>query len=369
MRSSTVSWARRCVYETALEAGFEPYVLEIMDKVAIPGLAFFFHDPVRVASAKAVPQLLNAHKAKHGLGWPAYHELWKTTIEKVLEVLETEPAIETLAEMYQCFYESVEVSGKDCLSNDHMAVFITSAESVLKDFQTRVQQRLEDAKDREDGEEPDEEAQFAIEDDQTLLSDMNKAFHTIFKNQGQSFLPHWERLLNYYDLFVSNQDDTQRQWALCILDDVLEFCGPASWHYHTHIVEPLIAGMRDNAPANRQAACYGVGVAAHKGGDAWSEFVSGSLPILFEVTQRPNAKSDDDAFATENACASIAKILHFNSGKVPNLEQVVAHWIETLPVVNDEEAAPYAYSFLAELIDRYVPPTSVAVSDVMLDEC
>ena len=357
------------VYAQTLEAGFEPYVLEIMDKVAIPGLAFFFHDPVRVASAKAVPQLLNAHKAKHGLGWPAYHELWKTTIEKVLEVLETEPAIETLAEMYQCFYESVEVSGKDCLSNDHMAVFITSAESVLKDFQTRVQQRLEDAKDREDGEEPDEEAQFAIEDDQTLLSDMNKAFHTIFKNQGQSFLPHWERLLNYYDLFVSNQDDTQRQWALCILDDVLEFCGPASWHYHTHIVEPLIAGMRDNAPANRQAACYGVGVAAHKGGDAWSEFVSGSLPILFEVTQRPNAKSDDDAFATENACASIAKILHFNSGKVPNLEQVVAHWIETLPVVNDEEAAPYAYSFLAELIDRYVPPTSVAVSDVMLDEC
>ncbi|KAK5130814.1 hypothetical protein LTR08_001648 [Meristemomyces frigidus] len=343
------------VYAQNLEKGFAAHVVEVMDTVAIPGLAFFFHDPVRVASAKCVPQLLSAYKAAYGETSQQYNQLWNSTIEKVLEVLETEPAIETLAEMYQCFYESVEVSGDGKLTDQHMAVFITSAESVLKDFQIRVQKRLEEANEREDGEEPDEEAQFAIEDDQTLLSDMNKAFHTIFKHQKDTFLPHWERLLNYYDLFVSNQDGTQRQWALCILDDVLEFCGPASWKYHSHIVQPLISGMRDQAPANRQAACYGVGVAAHKGGEAWSDFAAGSLPILFEVTQRPNSRSDDDAFATENACASIAKILHYNSVKVPNVQDMVAHWIETLPVVNDEEAAPYAYSFLAELIDQQNP--------------
>lgn len=271
---------------------------------------------------------------------------------KVLEVLETEPAVETLAEMYQCFYESIEVSGKDSMSNENMAGFITAAETVLKDLEKRVKERAEDAKDREDGDELDEDTQFAIEDDQTLLSDMNKAFHTIFKNQGPSFLPHWERMLNYYDTFATSQDDTQRQWALCILDDVLEFCGPASWHYKDHIIQPLIAGMRDSAPANRQAACYGAGVAAHKGGAPWAEFAGASLQELFQVTQRPNARTEDDVFATENACASIAKILHFNSSKVPNVQEMVPHWINTLPVVNDEEAAPYAYSFLAELIDQ-----------------
>ena len=65
-----------------------------MEKVAIPGLAFFFHDPVRVASAKAVPQLLSSFKAAHGLNSQEYMSLWKSTIDKVLEVLETEPAIE-----------------------------------------------------------------------------------------------------------------------------------------------------------------------------------------------------------------------------------------------------------------------------------
>ena len=340
------------VYAQYLEAGFSPYVAEIMQNVALSGLAFFFHDPVRVASAKAVPQLLASFKAAHGVHSPEYLELWHMTIKKVLEVLQTEPCIETLAEMYQCFYESVEVSGKDCLSNDYMAAFIGLAEGVLKDFQQRVKERDDEAKDREDGEEAGEEEEYAIEDDQTLLSDMNKAFHTIFKHQGPTFLPHWERLLEYYEAFVTNADPTQRQWALCVMDDVLEFCGPASWQYQTHIAQPLVDGMHDEAPANRQAACYGVGVAAQKGGSQWAAFVNSALPMLFRVTQLPNARNDDAAFATENACASIAKILHFNNTQVQNVPEVVVAWVDTLPVINDEEAAPYAYAFLGQLIDQ-----------------
>ncbi|KAF2859605.1 ARM repeat-containing protein [Piedraia hortae CBS 480.64] len=343
------------VYATTLGKGFAPYVIDIMTNVIVPGMAFVFHDPVRIASAKAVPQLLAAYQDAYGRNSAEYQTLWQSTISKVLEALETETNIETLAEMYQCFYESVEVSGKDCLSNEHMATFIKRAEGVLRDFQARMNQRLADAQEREDGEEIDEETQFAIEDDNTLLSDMNKAFHTVFKNQAQSFLPYWQQLLHFYDTFARSPDETQRQWALCIFDDVLEFCGPTSWNYQSHIIEPLVTGLRDPAPANRQAAGYGVGVAAHKGGDAWAEFANNSLPVLFEATQRPDARSEDHIFATENACASIAKVLRYNSSKVANAQEVVAHWLDTLPVTNDEEAAPYAYMFLAELIERQNP--------------
>ena len=341
------------IYAQTLQAGFEMYVNDIMRKIALPGLGFFFHEPVRVASAKAVPQLLGAYKAAHGIQSPQFIELWSETVDKVSELLSSEPAIETLAEMYQCFYESLEVVGKNSLNAQQMSVFIESAKTVLEDFQQRVKDREEDAKDRaEDGEEESEDVIFAIEDDQSLLSDMNKAFHIVFKNQGTSFLPHWERLMPFYDAFIHHPDPTQRQWALCIMDDVLEFCGPQSWNYSNHIIQPLIDGIRDDVPANRQAATYGVGVVAQRGGDAWSAFVAAAVPELFQVTQRPNARKDDDVFATENACASIAKILHFNSSKVTNAGQVVEAWVETLPVVNDEEAAPYAYSFLASLIEQ-----------------
>lgn len=339
------------IYAQILEAAFEPYVLQTMEKIAVPGLAFFFHDPVRVSSAKLIPQLLNSYRKAHGDQSPGFAEMWNKVAEKIVEVLSAEPTVDTLAEMYQCFYESVEVVGKNSLTQQHMRAFTDSAKSTLEDYQLRVKARLEDQADADDGEE-DLDYEYAVEDDQNLLSDMNKAFHTIFKNQGTTFLPAWQGLLPFYDAFITSADPTQRQWALCIMDDVLEFCGTEAWNYKDHIMQPLAAGLQDENAANRQAAAYGVGVAAQKGGPAWGDFVAASIPSLYQVTQIHQSRTEEHVFATENASASIAKILHFNSSKVQNPQEVVANWIGTLPIIFDEEAAPFAYSFLAQLIDQ-----------------
>lgn len=340
------------IYAQILQAAFEPYVLETMEKIAVPGLAFFFHDPVRVSSAKLIPQLLNSFKKAHGVQSPGFAEIWNKVAEKIIEVLSAEPTVDTLAEMYQCFYESVEVAGKNSLTQQHMQAFIESAKSTLHDYQSRVKVHLDEKADAEDGDDENLDLEYAIEDDQNLLSEMNKAFHTIFKNQGISFLPSWQQLLPFYDAFITSHDSTQRQWALCVMDDVLEFCGPESWNYKDHIMQPLAAGLQDNNAANRQAAAYGVGVAAQRGGPAWSDFVAASIPSLFQVTQHPHSRTEEHIFATENASASIAKVLHYNPHKVQNAQEIVANWVNTLPIINDEEAAPYAYSFIAQLIDQ-----------------
>ena len=344
------------IYAQMLEAHFDDYVPDITEQIALPGLAFFFHDPVRVASAKLIPQLLNSRKKRHGEQSPQFQQLWHQCVEKEIEILSAEPAIDTLAEMFQCFYESIEVVGRDCLSQEQMAQFVESVRSTLEEYQKRLVERAEERAEADNagGEDEDDSMslQFAVDDDQTLLSNMNKAFHTIFKNMGTAFLGPWQRLMPFYDSFITSQDPTQRQWAICIMDDVLEFCGAPSWQFKDHIIQPLIDGMRDENAANRQAAAYGVGIAAQKGGEAWSEFVAASVDTLFYVTRLPNARDEEQIFATENACASIAKILHYNASKVQNPHQVVESWIDTLPIVNDEEAAPYAYSFLAQLIDQ-----------------
>ncbi|KAI5460274.1 armadillo-type protein [Mariannaea sp. PMI_226] len=345
------------VYAQVLEGAFAPYVAEIMEKIALPGLAFFFHDPVRYISAKLVPQLLSSYKKAYGPQSNELAGLWTATVVKLLEVLTAEPAIDTLAEMYQCFYESVEVVGKGCLTADHMSRFIDSVHSAIEDYKDRVAQRAEDKEGAtvDDVEDEAEETLIAIEDDQTLLSDMNKAFHAIFKNHGAVFLPAWERLMPTYEGFLSSTDATQRQWGLCIMDDVLEYCGPESIRYASYITQPLANGCRDASPAIRQAAAYGIGVAAHRGGAPWAQFLGGSVPFLFQVTQIPDARNEDNVYATENACAAIAKILHYNASTVLDVQTVITQWIETLPVINDEEAAPYAYAYLAELIDQQNP--------------
>lgn len=352
------------IYAQVLEAAFEPYVIQTLDTIAVPSLAFFFHDPVRVSAAKLIPHLLNSYKKAHGDRSPEFMQMWSKTAEKIVEILAAEPAIDTLAEMFQCFYESVEVVGKDCLTLQHMQSFIESSKSTLEDYQSRVKRRLEDKADLEEGDDDAISYEYEVEEDQNLLSDMNKAFHTTFKNQGTSFLPAWERLLSFVDAFATSQDSTQRQWSLCIMDDLLEFCGEASWNYKDHMIQPLINATQDENPSNRQVAAYGIGVAAQKGGPAWSEFVAASIPSLLQVTRHPQARAEDHVFATENGSSSIAKILHYNASKVQNAQEIVETWIDTLPIVNDEEAAPYAYSFLAELIDQYVvfqlPPVKCA---------
>ncbi|GJN71655.1 importin beta-3 subunit [Purpureocillium lilacinum] len=356
------------VYAQVLEGAFAPFVANIMEKIALPGLAFFFHDPVRYISSKLVPQLLSSYKKAYGCPSNELAGLWNATVDKLLEVLTAEPSIETLAEMYQCFYESVQVVGKDCLTPVHMSRFIDSVHSALEDYKDRVAQRAEEREGAtaDDVEDEAEETLMAIEDDQTLLSDMNKAFHSVFKHHGAAFLPAWEQLMSTYEGFLASPDPTQRQWGLCIMDDVLEYCGPESSRYANYISQPLIDGCRDASPAIRQAAAYGIGVAAHRGGAAWTQFLGNSIPFLFQATQVPDARNEDNIYATENACAAIAKILHYNSGSVGDAQTLITQWIDTLPVTNDEEAAPYAYAYLAELIDQRHPAVMNQASKIFV---
>ena len=342
-------------YAQQLEGSFEPYVRKVLTEIAIPGFDFFFNDAVRVASAKLVPQLLNSFKKRYGPQSAELLDIWRPAIEKILNVLgptDADVAVDTLTEMYQCFYESVEVVGPNSLSPECMAEFIRKVEIDLQRYRGRVDARLKEAAKDEEDLEDSAELLYAIEDDQVLLSDMNKSFHIIFKNQGVSFLPHWERLLPYYDSFITSADPSQRQWALCIMDDMLEFCGPESYQYKDHFVKAIMDGLSDTMPANRQAAAYGVGMAAKNGGEVYAEFVAACIPKLFQVTQFPKAREDDHVFATENACASIAKILHFNGSRVHDPQSIVRKWVGTLPVVYDEMVAPYAYMFLVTLIEQ-----------------
>ncbi|KXJ90626.1 armadillo-type protein [Microdochium bolleyi] len=356
------------VYAQTLEGHFAPYVAEIMEKIALPGLAFFFHDPVRFISAKLVPQLISSYKKAYGQDSAEVRGLWAATVDKLLEVLTAEPAIDALAEMYQCFYESIEVVGKNSLNEQHMNKFIDGVLSAIEDYKDRVAQREEDREGvtAEDAEDDAEELLIAIEDDQTLLSDMNKAFHSIFKNHGAAFLPAWERLMGTYEAFLTSSDSTQRQWGLCIMDDVLEYCGPESVRYAQAISTALLEGCKDPSAAIRQAAAYGIGVAAHRGGEPWSPFLATSLPLLFQATQVPDARGEDAVYATENACAAIAKILHFNKQSVSDPQAITNEWINTLPVTNDEEAAPYAYGLLTELVEQQNPAVTGQVDKVFV---
>lgn len=345
-------------YASQLQEAFDPYVPTVLNEVVLPSMSFLFHDGVRSAAAKCLPQLLNARKQANP---KRLYEIWQPALEKLLNILQQEALIDVIAELYSCLCECLEVMGENSLDAQGLERLVTSTESILQDYIKRGQIRAANHTEEDD---EDEDYLAEVEDDADLLADMNKAFHCVFKYHHFSFLPQWTRLQPYLQAFLSQNDSSQRQWALCMIDDVIEFAGRESFQYQDLFLPSLSSAIRDTDYTIRQAGAYGIGVAAQHGGEAYTQFCVSSLPALFAMTQLPQARVEDDVYATENACSAISKILRTKSSHVTDLNGVITAWLGTLPVVNDDEAAPYVYAYLNDLIDKQHPAVHAQIPHV-----
>lgn len=119
---------------------------------------------------------------------------------------------------------------------------------------------------------------------------------------------------------------SDRQWALCVFDDLVEFCGPASVRYQTLFIQPLLAYTEDGSAEVRQAAVYGCGVMGQFGGPAYSAACTEALAKLIKVISAPEARTVDNINATENAISAVTKILKYSPANV-NKDEVIPHWL------------------------------------------
>ena len=79
-----------------------------------------------------------------------------------------------------------------------------------------------------------------------------------------------------------------------------------------------------------------------------------ALTLLTLAVQRSDAKEDLAAItATENAISAVSKICRHIEAGVP-METILPMWLSWLPVVEDREEAPHVYSYLCDLIEKYV---------------
>lgn len=79
----------------------------------------------------------------------------------------------------------------------------------------------------------------------------------------------------WFSLQCPHRPWPDRQWGLCMFDDVIEHCSPSSFKYAEYFLRPMLQSICDNSPEVRQAAAYGVGVMAQFGGDNYRPFCTG----------------------------------------------------------------------------------------------
>lgn len=343
------------IYAIQLKGEFFPWVKEIIQTIGIPALDFYLHDGVRGSAALTLASLLRCSVYATGNTSNETLGFWAQISSKLVEVLTNEPVPELLVAYYTAIVESVNVLGPNSLSANQLASLAESINTNLTEIYQRIKEREnEDDEYTEDIEESEDEYT-----DEELLDEINKAIAAIFKNSKSNFLQAFEILAPTIDKFINDENTNIKLCGLCIVCDILEHCDSHSSIFKDVFLNVIGESITSAHAGIRQAAAYAIGVAAQNGGDIYREFCIACLEPMFKMASVPDARAEENIHATENFVASIAKVCHTYGNSIPNLEAIITQWIALLPIIQDENAAPFAYSFLTELIkNQHVGVTS-----------
>jgi importin-5 len=234
-----------CCYAQELKGQFYPYLQTVLDELIIPGLKFYFHDGVRSAAAKCLAYLVESAKAANPQDLSIANNVFRTVIDALVVRIAEEGSPDVCAEFFDAFYETVEVAGNNSLTAADMNKLVDVMASQLRDYGTRKTNRDEQIQSGERDIEEDADTQEEEEIDEILLSSMSKSIHTVFKRHGITFLPIWSQMIPYIEAGFASAEPSTRAWAICIIDDVIEYCNGDALNYVAPYLQTLITFVTD----------------------------------------------------------------------------------------------------------------------------
>jgi len=347
------------IYVTQLRAGFADYIPEVAkimigdstDPASTGGLVdFVFDETVRSCAATILPHLLQAAAESPQLEGQV-GQLWQFFQESLLKAAIDETEFEVLSWQIGAIKDCVEVVGEDGLSPEFLQALTDATINWLKDYEERYQERRAETQD----EDFDSDAVVRLKEDEEMdvavIQEIAHLQHGLFANMTTNYLPYFQQLLPIFQALLDpERGPADRQWSLCVFDDLVEACGPDAEPFAASFVPAMLQYVGDANPHVRQAASYGCGVMAISGGAPFLEYAKEGLTKLMEVVQAPNAREYGNLEATENCISAIAKITRDEAAIGIPLDQTLPLLLSWLPITEDEEEANYVYGYLCELI-------------------
>ncbi|GIX94542.1 importin-5 [Caerostris extrusa] len=287
---------------------------------------------VRIAASEILPYLLESAKVS---GNAYVQEMWRYMLPPLLQALDSEPECEVLCEHMAAFSQCLDVLHYPCLPPDDLRTIVNILNKNLVGHYERSIER-EAKRKEEDYDEVLEESLIKEDDEDNFMGIL------------MYYCPHFVHLIN------SNRPWSDRQWSLCVFSDVIEHGGPACSRYQGYFLEPLLSSLKDENVDLRQTAAYTVGVLSQFGGPDFAKFCSECLPVLIEIINSPNSRSEENERATENAISAVTKFFVYNNSFI-NMEELLPAWISWLPVWEDQEEVICIYNFLCSLLETNNP--------------
>lgn len=333
-------------YARELKHGFADYV-EKTAEVLVPLLKFPFHDDVKCSAAEAMPYLLESAKPR---GEQFVALLWNAIFDGIMGALtmDSEPSI--INQMLESLGSCIEVIGQSALTEDkHEKVTMKILERFNAHFNILAQE-IERRKD-EDYESESE----CSDEDQDCLSGISSILHSLLLVYREKLLPYFQQIATWLTRLTAVDSNyvpwTNKNTALCIWVDFIEYTGLSCVDYQQFFLPVLSANILDKIKENRQAALYGIGQLAQQTGSTFVEFFQTVTPAIMQVINHPQSRSEDCIMATENGISAICRILQF-CPQMANHDQLLKCWLDWLPIYSDEEEVPVVMDYLLRLIEE-----------------
>uniref|UniRef100_A0A4W3GP23 Karyopherin (importin) beta 3 n=1 Tax=Callorhinchus milii TaxID=7868 RepID=A0A4W3GP23_CALMI len=343
-------------YAKELKEGFAEYteqVVKLMVCYCVYNAVFLDHEKrVRVAAAESMPLLLECARVQG----PNYvTQMWHFMCDSLIKGIGTEPDSDVLSEIMHSFAKCVELMGEGCVSSEHLEELGNIMKGKLEEHFKNQELRQAKRQDEDYDEQVEETLQDEDESDVYILTKISDILHSLFSCYKEKALPWFEQLLPLMvNLICPHRPWPDKQWGLCIFDDVIEHCSPTSFKYAEYFLRPMLQYVCDNSPEVRQAAAYGIGVMAQFGGENYRPFCTEAIPLLVGVIQMEGSKTKENINATENCISAVGKIMKCRPECV-NVNEFLPHWLSWLPLHEDKEEAVHTFNYLCDLIESNNP--------------
>ncbi|CAH0556676.1 unnamed protein product [Brassicogethes aeneus] len=334
-------------YARELKDSFSNYAEETV-KLMVPMLKFYFHDGVRNAAAESLPWLLECSTCRG----PAFvGDMWRFICPELLKAIDTEPESDVLMVMLDSLARCIQKLGPSYIDQESMTEILRIIDKLMQEHFERASDRHKKHLDEDFDEQVQEQLEDEESDDTYILSKIADVLHSLFITYRENFLPMFDQILNHFvQLLQPERNWADRQWGICVFDDVIEFAGPACVKYEQFFLQPFAVYVKDKTCEVRQATAYGWGVLAQFGGERFAPELAKILPLLVEVITAADSKDPRNINATENAVSAVTKIMKYNRSAI-NLDEVMPLWFSWLPVIEDADEAPHVYGYLCDLIE------------------
>ena len=149
--------------------------------------------------------------------------------------------------------------GASCLTADELKDLTTILDGHLKKHFERSNERAEKRRDEDFDEETEEEMLEEDEFDAYILNRLSDIIHSLLVTYTDAYLAYFDTLVpHFYALLQDTRSVSDRQWALCVFDDVIQFAGAHSHRYSQFFLARMAESLTDPAPEVNRYPCLSI---------------------------------------------------------------------------------------------------------------